>query len=572
MRAFNPRLVGSLLLLAASATSAHAGETTRFYVDDDQTNPGDGNSWASAFTHLGAAIHEAGAIAAEGDNVEIFVAAGLYRPDQSEEFPLGSQDASLSFLMQERVSIFGHFAGTETSIGERDFQNPNNASVLSGDLGDLDGSPVNSHHVVFGESTYDGPSPSRIPVLDGFTISGGLAKGGTFDTERGGGFYAYTGKHRLHRCVIENNEATYGGGVAIAYAPDNVTTSELELIQCEIRNNTAFGGGGAYILNGEQSFHQVLCHGNSATWGGGVFADLFLRMDTTVDLSQVSMGNNVAQNGGDDVYVDQIPIWPFLQAHVFLRTASTLYGSQSPWRFDGLSVVSPYDPNGLRGGWSGVTGSNIPSTTSGFFPVFDGQQVYANAAAGDLRISNSNQSPLDFGSDPSNSLQADIADLDNDGDVNELTPIDFAGTPRDLGSELQLGAFASLDQWSTYCFSLGNSTGSRADLQGFGTTDPNNADLMFIASPVPNSTGIIFFGPNQIDLPFGNGRRCIGGSVRRMPAVAATGNVLRYEFDWNFVWASDLQPGTTWKFQAWFRDIDGGGSEFNTSDAITIDF
>jgi hypothetical protein len=34
----------------------------------------------------------------------------------------------------------------------------------------------------------------------------------------------------------------------------------------------------------------------------------------------------------------------------------------------------------------------------------------------------------------------------------------------------------------------------------------------------------------------------------------------------------NIQPGTSWNFQFWYRDPAGGGAGFNLSDAVMIPF
>jgi hypothetical protein len=36
--------------------------------------------------------------------------------------------------------------------------------------------------------------------------------------------------------------------------------------------------------------------------------------------------------------------------------------------------------------------------------------------------------------------------------------------------------------------------------------------------------------------------------------------------------ASVITPGSTWNFQAWFRDTAAGGSAFDLSDAVAVSF
>ncbi len=124
-----------------------------------------------------------------------------------------------------------------------------------------------------------------------------------------------------------------------------------------------------------------------------------------------------------------------------------------------------------------------------------------------------------------------------------------------------------------YCSAAPNSVGAGANISLSGSTSVSANDLALQAGPVPNQPGIFFFGPNQIEMPFGNGYRCVGGAVKRLPVVFATGGAIDYSIDnTQFPASGSLIAGSTWNFQAWYRDPAGGGSNFNLSDAVRVDF
>jgi hypothetical protein len=124
-----------------------------------------------------------------------------------------------------------------------------------------------------------------------------------------------------------------------------------------------------------------------------------------------------------------------------------------------------------------------------------------------------------------------------------------------------------------YCTAAPNSVGAGADISVTGSTSVAANDLVLQADPVPNQPAIFFFGPNQIELPFGNGYRCVGGAVKRLPVVFGGGNAIVHSMDnTQAPAAGSVIPGSTWNFQAWYRDPIAGGSNFNLSDAIRVDF
>lgn len=127
---------------------------------------------------------------------------------------------------------------------------------------------------------------------------------------------------------------------------------------------------------------------------------------------------------------------------------------------------------------------------------------------------------------------------------------------------------------SNFCTSDANSTGSAAVMSATGSNSVAANDLVLEASPVPNEPGIIYYGPNELlGVPFGNGTRCVGGSVHRLPPVFASGNALVYAINnTNLPTGGDFVAGGTWKFQGWFRDPMGGGMGFDLSDGLSIQF
>ena len=126
-----------------------------------------------------------------------------------------------------------------------------------------------------------------------------------------------------------------------------------------------------------------------------------------------------------------------------------------------------------------------------------------------------------------------------------------------------------------YCSSNANSTGSPADISASGSASSSAGDLTLTSAPIPNESSIFFHGPNTQEVPFGDGFLCVEGNIRRGNVVPSSGtNSASYTYD-NSGARTDLSAyiGTTRHFQNWYRDpgAGGGGSGFNTSNAISID-
>ena len=77
-----------------------------------------------------------------------------------------------------------------------------------------------------------------------------------------------------------------------------------------------------------------------------------------------------------------------------------------------------------------------------------------------------------------------------------------------------------------YCTSLANSAGLPSLISYTGTTSIATNDFTLVAQDgVPTQFGLFFYGPNEIQLPFGDGYRCVGGGINRLnPAGLSDGS------------------------------------------------
>ncbi|MCH2106313.1 MAG: hypothetical protein MK291_06705, partial [Planctomycetes bacterium] len=88
--------------------------------------------------------------------------------------------------------------------------------------------------------------------------------------------------------------------------------------------------------------------------------------------------------------------------------------------------------------------------------------------------------------------------------------------------------------------------------------------------------GLFYYGPNQIEAPFGNGVRCVGGLVTRLnPPITISspwGEAIHFLDATDPANAANIQPGSSWNFQFWYRDPEDGGANFNLTDALRVPF
>ncbi len=125
-----------------------------------------------------------------------------------------------------------------------------------------------------------------------------------------------------------------------------------------------------------------------------------------------------------------------------------------------------------------------------------------------------------------------------------------------------------------YCTALPNSTGAPAQISASGSASVVQNNLVAQAAPVPsNTSGMVLYGLQPSQTPFGNGIKCIASPIRRLPVTSSSGTTLAQAVNVNAGSAAGvILAGTTWHFQGRFRDNAAGGSGTNLSDGLRITF
>jgi len=200
-------------------------------VDDDAAPGGDGLAWASAYNDLQDALVQAAIFNSDGntenDIEQIWIAEGTYKPSG------GGTGRSVSFSLLDGVTLYGGFAGTESSLSERDLAA--HETILSGDLGITEDPTDNAYTVVkCGENIES--------AIDGISITGGNANSSTVGNKSGGGILNL-GTLTITHCTISENSASYGGGICNG---DDLDHSILKVRHSKIFGNSAGMGGGIY--------------------------------------------------------------------------------------------------------------------------------------------------------------------------------------------------------------------------------------------------------------------------------------------------------------------------------------
>ncbi len=260
----------SLMAIVALSTSLNA--KTIYYVKPNGT--GDGSSWEKAGDIHGIPIVN-----------EIWVAKGTY-------YTTTKTDKTISFVFQ-RDSIYGGFAGTETSKDERELADLDNngkiepwefvnETILSGDIDGIPdvwtktmsadgktwtwtitGNAGNSYNVI--KDTYGS-------VVDGFTISGGNSISyGSNLLGLGGGIYDGSTTSFLN-CKVKNCYAdVQGGGIQI-----NASSNKVIISNCMVSECASAKDGGGICVNSTGTNTKILnCkvyNCSAGQYGGGICA------------------------------------------------------------------------------------------------------------------------------------------------------------------------------------------------------------------------------------------------------------------------------------------------------------
>ena len=166
-----------------------------------------------------------------------------------------------------------------------------------------------------------------------------------------------------------------------------------------------------------------------------------------------------------------------------------------------------------------------------------------------------------------------------------LALFDFYDPVSGLYATLNMNGYMVGDETCTsgpvnVCSTEANSTGAAAHISALGSYEVSHNSLELYAAPVPNEYGIFFYSQTPANggngIPLGDGRLCIGpGTLHRLyPPVLGSGLAMTRALDMASPPspAAQITAGSTWYFQAWFRDPAAGSSGFNLSNAIEVPF
>lgn len=285
-----------------------------------QGGTGDGTSWTNASGDIQRMIDELADNNPGGQPGEVWIAKGEYEPQTQL---ISNASYSASFRMRDGISVYGGFEGGETSKTARTMKTKpegeeampwefEHTTVLKAAYYDRKNLALNgnkwtltsdSRHVVWFAPMQDEDPFTQVTTLDGVTIMGGYAQGGTglddFYTDRGAGVYMDGENAYLTNCTVTENNATgNGGGV---YLRNGRVQSSL------IYNNNSDQNGGGVYVDDQGLVHRSMLANNSARNGAGVYldnSDEAQLLPEYLILSTCVVSNNTASGNGA-VYCNQ---------------------------------------------------------------------------------------------------------------------------------------------------------------------------------------------------------------------------------------------------------------------------
>ena len=286
-------VIAAMLLIQSAA---HAGPIR--FVDDDALPSGDGLTWSTAYRFLQDALAEAGDPL--NGVTEIRVGQGRYLPDRDEVNPLGTGDRTATFQLISGVTLLGGFAGI--GAPDPDARDVNlNETILNGDLFNNDLPTTNVFHPsltdnIFHVVTANGTNDSA--VLDGFTVSGGVAGIDAFPARHGGGMLSDGGSPSLTDCTFEANLAFLKGGAIYFF---NLSSAAPSLVGCTFANNTSSGGGAIYATL-QVSISLTNCTFSINSAGGGEGGAINITGGALTATNCVFTGNSITVDRGGAIH------------------------------------------------------------------------------------------------------------------------------------------------------------------------------------------------------------------------------------------------------------------------------
>ena len=309
------------------------------FVNAAATGSGNGLTWQNAFPNLQAALRFP---RLEGFPLEIWVAEGLYRPDEGPGQTAG--DPSSTFRLSSGCRIFGGFSGTESQLARRD--SAAHPAILSGDLARDDLNPdgngmAENTEAIIGSNAYtvvtSDESDAEI-MLDGLVITAGDSRSSVL---AGGGVTFRNGRRfDLVGCRILGNRAVLGGGLYMNAGSASILTSLFGGNKAtDAGLNTSTKGGAVYFSHAAATVAGCRFESNRAANSQPTLAEggaLAVYGGSLLMLSDCEFVSNLASGAGGSVQAEETPL--VVTGCVFTNNSSGSHGGA--FRFWGDYLLS----------------------------------------------------------------------------------------------------------------------------------------------------------------------------------------------------------------------------------------
>ena len=362
------------------------------------------------------------------------------------------------------------------------------------------------------------------------------------------------GTHGLGK-LVGGQWVSAGGGLTESH-PTTVAFTVNKLLQWDSPTGSKLYAGGVFNGAGGVSARSI------ASWDGSTWSNLGGGL-TNASANQPTVFDMEIFDGptGEVLVV----------TGVFQFASGQVVNSIAAWDGFAWSPMGAGLQNQGLGGWGLTLISHDPD---GFgerlyvFGSFDqaGNQSVGNVAEWDGVQWHASTLP--------NTNQAQVVTYDDGSGRSLFVGGNFSGVG-DVGAHNiakltdPCGAILGIPQ----CTSNVNSTGLVGRTRARGTASVSAANLDLESRNLPANTFSLYFAGSGLQHgAVGDGVLCISGSLTRMPPGAFTdaSGIVTKSFDFSAPYGNLAVPGQSLIVQCFYRDLAGGPTGFNTTDAIEI--
>ncbi len=348
-----PTAIDGLISVTQSSTVTSASPFNvhrRIYVKANASGTNNGTSWTNAYTSLQTALSNA------GENDDIWVAAGTYKPHAS--------DIEASFAPSvNNLRIYGGFVGNETMLEARNVAA--NTTLLSGDLQGDDNTAVTP----FTSATANSNIVVTLEDKTNITLDGLIIQG----AQQLGLFANNAANVQLRNLTVRHNKGSVGAGIQITnatFTAENLTVT---------RNAATSRGGGLSLIAGALGTitHSVF-EFNQAGGGGGISFE----RDSSATITNSQFNNNSTSGVGGAILIingnsGTLTNGNITISNVIFKNNSGLDGSAL--RVDSLKGV-------LNVNRAAVIGNTYGQPLS--FNLYNGQSIPTSITLSNLLVAN----------------------------------------------------------------------------------------------------------------------------------------------------------------------------------------